>query len=187
MNNLNRAFLESVNAARRSAYDTVRALYVVRVCRTPDMPTPIEIRPATRRDLRRILDIEAASFGREAWDRLIFEGALAESPDLFVVARLAGRIAAYSITSIEHGTGELLSIAVHPLCRRTGVGEALMRFTKGELKRRGVTAWRLMVRIDNEGAIGFYRRFGFVRTRTVRGYYARGVDGWRMELRNLRS
>ena len=30
-----------------------------------------------------------------------------------------------------------------------------MRFTKGELKRRGVTAWRLMVRIDNGPAIGF--------------------------------
>ena len=151
------------------------------------MPTRVEIRRATRRDLRRILDIEASSFGRDAWDRPIFESALAESPDLFVVARLAGRIAGYSITYVERGAGELVSIAVHPLYRRNRVGEALMRFTKAELTRRGVTAWRLMVRIDNEKAIAFYRRFGFVRTRTVRAYYERGVDGWRMELRNLRS
>jgi ribosomal-protein-alanine N-acetyltransferase len=150
------------------------------------MRTAVEIRPATRRDLRRILDIEAASFGRDAWDRPIFENALAESPDLFVVARLAGRIAGYSITYVERGAGELVSIAVHPLYRRNGVGEALMRFTQGELKRRGVTAWRLMVRLDNEPAIGFYRRLGFARTRNVRGYYGRGVDGWRMESRNLR-
>jgi ribosomal-protein-alanine N-acetyltransferase len=151
------------------------------------MQTHVEIRPATRRDLRRILEIEAASFGPDAWDRPIFENALAETPGLFVVARLAGKIAGYSISYIERGSGELVSIAVHPRYRRNGVGEALMRFTKGELKRRGVTAWRLMVRIDNHQAIGFYRRFGFVRTRTVRGYYGRGVDAWRMESRNLRS
>ena len=151
------------------------------------MPTRVEIRPATRRDLRRILDIEASSFGRDAWDRPIFESALAESQGLFVVARLAGRVAGYSITYVERGAGELVSIAVHPLYRRKRVGEALMLFTKGELTRRGVTEWRLMVRIDNEKAIGFYRRFGFVRTRTVRAYYERDVDGWRMELRNLRS
>jgi ribosomal-protein-alanine N-acetyltransferase len=148
--------------------------------------TRVEIRPATRRDLRRILDIEASSFGRDAWERPIFVNALDESPDLFVVARLGGRIAGYSITYVERGAGELLSIAVHPLYRQKGVGDVLMRFTKGELQRRGVTAWRLMVRIDNLPAIGFYRRFGFVRTRTVRGYYGKGVDGWRMELRNLR-
>src|SRR5258706_2177441 len=135
------------------------------------MPTAIEIRPATKRDLSRILDIEASSFGRDAWDRPIFINALAESPDLFVVARLDGRIAGYSITYVERGAGELGSIAVHPLHRRQGVGEALIRLTKSELHKRGVTAWRLMVRIDNEGSIGFYRRFGFKRIRTVRGYY----------------
>jgi ribosomal-protein-alanine N-acetyltransferase len=147
------------------------------------MKSRIEIRPALRRDLRRILEIETASFGRDAWDRRIFEDALKQSPDLFVVARLSGRIAGYSITHIERGAAELVSIAVHPDYRRRAVGEALMYFTRRELGRFGVAAWRLMVRIDNEQAIGFYRGLGFVRTRTVRGYYERGADAWRMELR----
>jgi ribosomal-protein-alanine N-acetyltransferase len=155
--------------------------YVVRC--TDKVEKRIEIRPVVRRDLRRILEIEAASFGRDAWDRPIFEDALDRSPGLFVVARLAGRIAGYSITFIERGAAELVSIAVHPKYRRNGVGEALMHFTLPDLKQRGVARWRLMVRIDNEQAIGFYRGFGFERIRTVRGYYGRGVDAWRMELR----
>ena len=147
------------------------------------MKSRVEIRPALRRDLRRILEIELASFGRDAWDRPVFEDALAHSPSLFVVARLSGRIAGYSITYIERGVAELVSIAVHPVYRRRAVGEALMNFTRREIGVLGVAAWRLMVRIDNERAIGFYRRFGFVRARTVRGYYGHGADAWRMELR----
>ncbi len=143
----------------------------------------IEIRPAGRRDLRRILEIETASFGRDAWDRRIFEDALKRDPGLFVVARLSGRIAGYSISCIERGAAELESIAIHPVYRRRGMGDALMNFTRRELGRLGMTALRLMVRIDNEQAIGFYRRLGFVRVRTVRGYYGRGQDAWRMELR----
>lgn len=147
------------------------------------MPSRVEIRPALRRDLRRILQIEASSFGRDAWDQRIFEDALEDSASVFLVARLSGRIAGYSITYIERRAAELVSIAVDPAYRRRDVGETLMNYTQRELAPLGVSRWRLMVRIDNEEAIGFYRRLGFVRTRTVRGYYGRGVDAWRMELR----
>ena len=143
----------------------------------------IEIRSAKPRDLARVLEIEAASFEREAWDRPIFVRALEETPGLFFVVRLGRRIGGYSITYIERGAGELVSIAVHPLYRGKGIGEALVRFTLRELSKSGVVALRLVVRVDNEGAIAFYRRLGFLRTRRVRNYYGKGVDGWRMEKR----
>ena len=41
------------------------------------------------------------------------------------------------------------------------------------------TLW-LTVRLDNRDAIQLYRGLGFVRKRTVRGYYEDGSDGWRM-------
>lgn len=37
------------------------------------------------------------------------------------------------------------------------------------------------MRVSNETAIAFYRRFGFTRVRRVRGYYEDGEDGWRMQ------
>ncbi len=157
-----------------------------------------EIRKAKARDLTRVLSIEAESFGRDAWDRPIFVRALEESPHLFLVARsvkrrkrsltLAARqrlpsrpVVGYSITYVERGAGELVSIAVAPLYRGKGVGEALVRFTIGELSKRGIDVMRLVVRVDNDWALAFYKRLGFVRIRRVKGYYGRGQDGWRME------
>ncbi len=130
----------------------------------------------------RILEIEAASFGREAWDRALFDESLNDCPELFLIAKLSGRIAGYSITCVGKEKAELISIAVFPEARRRGVGEALVRFTLRALKRRKVAVWRLMVRIGNEDAIRFYKGLGFVRVRTVKGYYGAGVDARAMEL-----
>jgi ribosomal-protein-alanine N-acetyltransferase len=131
----------------------------------------------------RILEIEAASFGTDAWERSLFEEALEGCPKLFLIAKMSGRIAGYSITCVVKNRAELVSIAVFPHARRNGVGEALIRFTLRNLKREAVEVWRLMVRIGNEDAIRFYKGLGFVRTRTVKRYYGRGGDGWAMELR----
>lgn len=147
------------------------------------MHTGIEIRRALPRDVDRILDIEAASFGREAWDRALFDEALEGCPELFLLAKLSGRIAGYSITCVAKDRAELVSIAVFPEARRFGVGEALLRFTLRALRRRKVAVWRLMVRIDNEEAVRFYKGLGFTRVRTVKGYYGPGRDGWAMEFR----
>jgi len=144
----------------------------------------IEVRPATRRDVDRLLEIEAASFGRDAWERALFLEALEECSGLFPVAKLRGKLVGYSITCIDRGKAELVSIGVFPDARRQGVGEALMRFTLQELTTRGIGVWRLMVRVDNEEAIRFYRGLGFRRVRTVRNYYGKSSDGWRMENRD---
>ena len=143
----------------------------------------IEIRRAVRRDIRRILDIEAVSFGRDAWEERLFLEALDECGHLFFVARLGGRIAGYSITCIERDRAELISIAVFPEARRHGVGEALIDVTIGTLRRREIGVLRLMVRVGNYGAIRFYRGLGFVRLRRVKDYYGRGRGALRMELR----
>ena len=134
------------------------------------------------RDIDRIVEIELSSFKRDAWERELFVGMLEQCPDLFLVAKVGRRIVGYSITCMQRDKAELVSIAVFPRARLQGAGEALMRWTRRELNRRKVRAWRLMVRIDNEGAIRFYRGLGFKRVRTVKDYYGTGKDGWGMEL-----
>jgi ribosomal-protein-alanine N-acetyltransferase len=147
------------------------------------MEPRLEVRPATRRDLDRILDIEAASFGLEAWERALFVEALEECSGLFLVVKLNRKLVGYSITCIDGGNAELVSIGVFPEARRQGVGEALIRFTSRELIRRGIGVWRLMVGVENEDAVRFYRGFGFRRVRRVKNYYGKDRDGWRMESR----
>ena len=111
---------------------------------------------------------------------------LTRHPELFLVAKFGRRIAGYAITCAARERAELASIAVDPAFRAHGVGTALMEYLAAELQRRQVRHWCLMVRITNESAIGFYRRFGFIRTRTVRDYYEDGGDAWRMSRKMLR-
>ena len=102
-------------------------------------------------------------------------------PQLFIVVKLGRRIAGYSITCVQGERAELASIAVDPLFQSQGVATAVMNYTTLRLRRRKVSKWTLMVRINNERAIRFYRHFGFARTRTVRKYYEDSTDAWRME------
>lgn len=142
----------------------------------------VRFRRAETRDLRRILRIEHASFGEDAWDRDVFVEYLRHRPKLFLVAEANTRLAGYIITSTEAGKAELVSIAVAPRDRRHGIGNLMLRESRARLRRRDVGSWWLMVRTDNEAAIRFYRRFGFVIGRLVKNYYEDGSAAWCMWL-----
>lgn len=131
-------------------------------------------------DLDRILAIEQASFGKEAWDEKLFRAYYRKWPDLFLVATVGRRISGYSITCAGARNAELASIAVDRLDRRHGVGQALLDHTLAELRSRPVKTWWLMVDVDNHSGIGFYAKYGFIRTKLVKRYYGAGRDAWRM-------
>ena len=145
-------------------------------------PRP-EIRPFRLWDLGRILEIERASFPREAYEAALFRELYRDCGQFFLVARLGCRIAGYVVTSVAGGEAELVSIAVDPAYRNRGVAGALMRRTLAALRRRKVAALRLMVRPGNAAAVAFYRRWGFQRTGYARHYYDDGGAAVRMTLR----
>lgn len=133
--------------------------------------------------LKRILEIESASFGADAYPKELFLDLFRESPGLFLAAKYGLRIAAYMITDVRRGTAEVVSIAVHPDYRRRGVAGALMRYTLRALRRGRIGEVKLMVRRDNEAAIAFYLGFGFRRVRSVARYYENGAAGLLMRKR----
>jgi len=140
-----------------------------------------------KRDLPVILRTERESFKRDAWPRETFLEYAAAAPDLFLVAKVDGRIAGYSIACRTRHGAELASLAVRPSHRQSGVATALLKATIRKLRRRGVKAVWLMVRRRNSAAIRLYRKLGFVRTATVPDYYedrASGsfAPGWRMRI-----
>ena len=145
------------------------------------MGSRVEIRPFHPRDLDRILEIEQASFGPDAWDRDLFLEYFRRCPDLFLVARRAHRIGGYIITCAGSKDGELVSIAVDPGNRLRGLGRAMLDETLAQLRSRRVSTWWLMVATDNQPAIHFYENYGFVRTRRSKRYYGAGRDAWRMK------
>lgn len=146
------------------------------------MAPRIHIRPFDPRHLDRIVSIEQACFGEEAWDRKLLLEYFHQSPEMFFVAQAGRRIAGYIITVRVARGAELVSIAVDPGERRRGVGRAMLDLSRAELRSRGVKSWWLMVRTTNQAAIAFYERYGFERIRLVKRYYAAKQDGWRMRL-----
>jgi ribosomal-protein-alanine N-acetyltransferase len=139
------------------------------------------VRPVRQCDIERILEIETASFGSDAYDRNLFAEYTLKCGSLFLVAMRGNKVIAYSITAaFEHRTGkaaELVSVAVDPAHLGRGAASALMDSTIRRLRRRGVTRLRLMVKVTNRRALKFYLKYGFRRVRRVAGYYEDGSDG----------
>jgi [ribosomal protein S18]-alanine N-acetyltransferase len=133
-------------------------------------------------DLPRLLRLEAQAFARDAWDRSIFEWYAAACPGLFLIAEVGQtRLAGYCIARpTRPGAADLDSIAVARRHRRHGIGTTLLRAATSRLRRRGIDTLALMVRRDNAGAIAFYQRHGFTRTKTVPNYYEDNATAWRM-------
>lgn len=142
-------------------------------CLTP----AIQIVPFRLRHLPRVLRIERASFGKDAWPRKYFIELYRDCRDFFVVAKVSGRIAGYAVACAEKRTAEIASLAVHPDYRRRGAAEALMRHILRELGLAGVRRVELMVRTGNEGGLQLYRSLGFRRVRLAPRYYEDGGDG----------
>ncbi|HTS66674.1 MAG TPA: N-acetyltransferase [Candidatus Acidoferrales bacterium] len=141
------------------------------------MPRRLYVRPVRLADLDEILDIERASFGHDAYDRKLFAAFTRKCGDLFLVAESELSVLGYSIAGIRLGRAELVSIAVHPRHRRRGVAAALMDSTLRRLRRRRVSRFVLMVKVNNHKAMAFYEKYGFRRYRRVPAYYEDGADG----------
>lgn len=141
---------------------------------------PVEIVRFHPRHLARILEIERAAFREEPYTGAVFRELHTECGELFLVAKVTHRIAGYMATCTEAREAEVISVAVDPEHRRKGVAAALLEYTLERLRGSGVRSVELMVRVDNEEAIRFYRRFGFRRVQEVPGYYENGRAGLRM-------
>ena len=144
------------------------------------MQAPHTVRRMRMADLDRILEIERASFGDEAYDRNLFAEFFHKCGELFLVAESGQTIRGYMVTCTRAEHAELVSVAVDPAARGRGAASALMESTLRRLRRRGMARIGLVVKATNNKARAFYERYGFVKVRKAPRYYEDGEDGWRM-------
>jgi ribosomal protein S18 acetylase RimI-like enzyme len=133
----------------------------------------MNIRAARARDARAIAAVHVTSW-RAAYrgivpDRVLeglsvderearWRDRLGDGASLILVAVEEQRVVGFCATS----GAEIGALYVDPATWRRGVGSALLAETLGELRRRGVRAIELWVFRDNQGAVAFYERHGFV-------------------------
>ncbi len=152
------------------------------------MPQRFTVRPFQLRDLPRILQIEVASFGADAYDRNLFAEYARISPRLFLVAAPSSgkprRVCGYSISLVlpKGDRAELVSLALDPAFLGSGAADSLMRSTLRRLRLRRVSRLTLTVKISNLRALRFYQKYGFRKLRRAPAYYEDGADGILMSL-----
>ena len=144
------------------------------------MPVRFTVRRVRRLDLDRIVEIERASFGVDAYERNLFAEFLDNPADIFLAAERCGKVQGYLVASWRGRRAEVGSVAVSPACRGQGAASTLLESALRRLRRRGVARLVLMVKVSNREAMAFYEKYAFRKVRRVRRYYEDGADGWLM-------
>ncbi|MDF7774613.1 GNAT family acetyltransferase [Sphingomonas sp. AOB5] len=93
--------------------------------------------------------------------------ALSGATSAVLVARDGEGLAGSVMTGFDGHRGWVYYLAVAPDRQRGGVGRALMAAAEAWLRERGAPKIQLMVREDNDAALGFYEALGMERQKVV--------------------
>jgi ribosomal-protein-alanine N-acetyltransferase len=135
-----------------------------------DLKTSLNVRKAEKQDLLAVYEIERLSF-KDPYPPFFIDMLLNLNPSTFFVAETEKEIVGYLITTKDKCTGHVVSLAVLPQQRRTGIGNALMKTGLEILQRLEVETVRLEVRESNREAQQFYETLGFEYNHRIVGYY----------------
>ena len=128
------------------------------------------IRPATLDDAETIATLEVEVFGAEAWTRdQVVEELTGPGRAGWVSSNSTGVVDGYVITWTNGDTTDLQRIAVEPVMQGRGLAAELLAAARPE------TPMLLEVAEDNERAIAFYRKHGFVEIDRRPRYYRNGA------------
>jgi ribosomal-protein-alanine N-acetyltransferase len=129
--------------------------------------------PALFEDLPELLAIESAFFV-QPWSEADFLSELMKfPPSLYVIRRdfkhpVLGYICFWPVAD----EFQLLNLAVHPDCRRQGLGRRLLTFLLTQAREKRILKIFLEVRPSNLAAITLYCALGFKTLYRRPGYYA---------------
>ncbi|MGB3763114.1 MAG: ribosomal protein S18-alanine N-acetyltransferase [Ornithinimicrobium sp.] len=135
-------------------------------------------------DLESVAALEEQIYPDTAWTLQTWWAELAQRPRRhYVVAESNERggsgtaLTGYAGLDVNGDNADVMTIAVAPAHRGTGVGAALLQRLHTVAAGQGVTAMLLEVRADNAAARALYDKYGYEHVHTRRGYYQPdGVD-----------
>ena len=122
--------------------------------------TKYEVRWMIRADMPEVLDIENASFP-SPWDESNFSRCLRQRNCIGMVVDWGDRIIGYMVYELHKSRLHLLNFAVHPDCRRRGVGRAMVNKMIGKLSPRRRSEITLEIIEDNLPGQLFFKSMGF--------------------------
>lgn len=132
-----------------------------------------QIRVATESDLERIMQIEIACFGNDAWSKSNMKSELVAPHTTYVVAEQGDELIGYAgLSKLATSTSsDIQTIAVSDSHRGSGIGRALMQSLVEVAKEQGAKDVFLEVREDKPIPQSLYGSLGFVAIDRRENYY----------------
>ncbi|MCI0425210.1 MAG: GNAT family N-acetyltransferase [Actinobacteria bacterium] len=154
---------------RRAGYRVCDNLMVMeRSLSRPWRPVSGVSEPAPKPDWPAIDDVDRTAFTgfwRMGVTGLVESAAAARRSIVFTTSE-NGAIVGFSIVGTDGDVGYLQRIAVGETHTRRGIGSDLLAASLDWARRQGSQNMLLNVRTEAEAALGLYRSFGFIETRT---------------------
>ncbi len=130
------------------------------------------VRPATSKDIDAICNVERLCF-IVPWSRQSFQLEIEKNLCArYFVAQDADFIVGYGGMWLVLDEAHITNVAVHPLYRRRGIGEGIIRALMKEANDSGVEIMTLEVRVSNKAAQNLYRKLGFIGAGIRKRYYS---------------
>jgi ribosomal-protein-alanine N-acetyltransferase len=149
--------------------------------RTEKEQVRVHIRWMIRRDMPEVLQTEQESF-EYSWSEEDFLRCLRQRNCIGMVAEQGERVVGFMIYELHKSKLHILNFAVHPTCRRNGVGLQMVAKLISKLSNHRRTRITLAVRERNLVAQLFFRSQGFRAVRVLRAYYEdSGEDAFLMQ------
>lgn len=148
----------------------------------------VTLRQASGHDLDALYRLEQVAFSGDRFSRRQLWHLLHRGHALTLVVQRGDRDArpavllGYGTLLFRRGSrrARLYSFCVHPEARGSGLGRRLLESLEARAREREAEVLGLEVRVDNDVALGLYRRMGFRPERWLSDYYEDGCAGWQM-------
>jgi ribosomal-protein-alanine acetyltransferase len=140
--------------------------------------TKVDIRPASKEDLKELFRLEQLCFGAESFSRRQIRYLATRSSGFFFVLVEGEKIAGFIVllTRKTSFKARIYSVAVSPDFRGKKYGATLLEKAVGSALKEGKKILSLEVSENNEAAIQLYLKFGFQITGKRKAYYKDGSD-----------
>jgi ribosomal-protein-alanine N-acetyltransferase len=151
--------------------------------RTEKEQVRVHIRWMIRRDMPEVLQTEQESF-EFSWTEEDFLRCLRQRNCIGMVAEQGEKVVGFMIYELHKNKLHILNFAVHPGCRRFGVGAQMVAKLISKLSSHRRTRITLEVRETNLGAQLFFQKQGFRALRVLRAFYEdSGEDAYLLQYR----
>ncbi len=126
--------------------------------------------PLTRERIPELMVLERQIYPFP-WTAGNFEDALRSGYSAWTMLSDTDAMIAYAVAMLAVDEAHLLNLAVAPNWQRQGYGWRMLHWMACTMREYGARSLLLEVRPSNLGAQALYRRYGFEKIGTRRGYY----------------